>query len=75
VPQLFFALGQDGDGAFLLSGLLAGELLYPSANQPPPFNWKELIEMIFFNVPSQDGQESTGASERLCQISITSVHD
>jgi hypothetical protein len=33
------------------SHLSCFELQYPSAHQPPPFNWKELEEISFFRLP------------------------
>ena len=49
--------------------------LYPSAYQPPPFNWNELTEISFFKVPLQLGQVLIGLSDKLCHASITSLHD
>jgi hypothetical protein len=44
--------------------LLDDLLLYPSAYQPPPFSWKELMDMSFLTVPEQSGQAANGSSVR-----------
>jgi hypothetical protein len=42
--------------------LLQDSLLYPSAYQPPPFNWKELLDISFLTDPEHSGQEVKEAS-------------
>jgi len=63
-------------GALLVDSVLVVvdffESLYPSAYQPPPFSWKELIEMSFFNGPLQAGQVESGSSDKFCHASMVS---
>ena len=42
--------------------LLVDLLLYPSAYQPPPFSWKELMDISFLTDPEQSGQVVNGFS-------------
>ena len=43
---------------------------YPSAYQPPPFNWKELVEISLRSRPLHLGHEVNGASVMPCMASV-----
>ncbi len=47
---------------------------YPSAYQPPPFKWKELVEISLCSEPSHLGQAVNGSSVMLCQDSVIFWH-
>jgi hypothetical protein len=49
--------------------------LYPSAYQPDPLSWNELLETSFFTVPAQSGHAVNGFSVIRWKTSKTLQHD
>ena len=65
LPAFFSVLS----GVFLAGAGVADEpelspalLLYPSEYHPPPFSWKELLDMSFLTGPEQSGHTVRGLS-------------